>query len=513
MFSSPKDLADKLLMARYVIDPEILPVIYLAVEMRRPLLIEGPPGSGKTELAYAVARAAETIVERLQCYVGINEEKAIGKFDEALQELFLDAGTDGKPDWEALRQRLHGLEFFTKGPLLRALLYETKPCVLLVDEIDKVDQEFEALLLEVLSDWQLSIPKLGTVRARTVPLVVLTSNEERRIGDPNQRSPYVQQFSLGIQRELTPNLLLDVAYVGNKGTKLPGLRNINAATVINNPNGTQSGGPRPYAGFGDIQWMENRIASNYHSLQIEMEKRFSSGLSALASYTWGKTLTEGADHLSTSFGGPGVDIGVFSVPQNPNDLKAERGPAEFDVRHRLVFSYVYELPWGHGRRWGQSWTGITDALFGNWQVSGIHVLQSGLPLTATLSGTTVLNLGSDRVSRPNLVGDPELPESQRTVERWFKTDAFTIPGPAPQAFGNAGVGIMRGPGFANFDFSVAKNIRLDENRYLQFRTELFNAFNRANFGPPDIRREAATFGRILTAANPRIIQFGLKVYF
>ena len=96
MFSSPKDLADKLLAARYVIDPEVLSVIYLAAEMRRPLLIEGPPGCGKTELAYAVARAAETIVERLQCYVGINEDKAIGKFDEALQELFLEAGTDGK---------------------------------------------------------------------------------------------------------------------------------------------------------------------------------------------------------------------------------------------------------------------------------------------------------------------------------------------------------------------------------------------------------------------------------
>jgi MoxR-like ATPase len=202
MFSSPKDFADKLLAARYVIDPEILPVIYLAVEMRRPLLIEGPPGSGKTELAYALARAAETIVERLQCYVGINEEKAIGKFDEALQELFLGAGTDGKQDWEALRQQLHGLEFFTKGPLLRALLYETKPCVLLVDEIDKVDQEFEALLLEVLSVWQLSIPKLGTVRARTVPLVVLTSNEERRIGDPlRRRSFYIRFDHPSIDRE------------------------------------------------------------------------------------------------------------------------------------------------------------------------------------------------------------------------------------------------------------------------------------------------------------------------
>ena len=167
---------------------------------------------------------------------------------------------------------------------------------------------------------------------------------------------------------------------------------------------------------------------------MEVEKRFSSGLSALASYTWGKALTEGADHLSTSFGGPGVDIGVFSVPQNPNDLKAERGPAEFDVTHRLVVSYVYELPWGRGRRWGQSWSRDTDLIFGDWQVSGIHVVQGGLPLTATLSGITVLNLGSDRVSRPNLVGDPELPESQRTVERWFNTDAFTDPESGSSSF-------------------------------------------------------------------------------
>src|SRR5947199_1330949 len=136
MFSSSRDLADKLLASNYVIDETLLPVIYLATKMRRPLLIEGPPGSGKTELAYAIARGAETCVERLQCYVGIDEEKAIGRFDTALQELFLDAGTtDFNGDWEAIRQLLHQLDFFTKGPLLRALLYEPTPCVLLVDEI------------------------------------------------------------------------------------------------------------------------------------------------------------------------------------------------------------------------------------------------------------------------------------------------------------------------------------------------------------------------------------------
>jgi CHAT domain-containing protein len=183
MFSSARDLADKLLASNYVIDEGLSPIIYLAAKMHRPLLIEGPPGSGKTELACAVARSAETHLERLQCYVGIDEGKAIGTFDDALQRLFLAGTEDVSGGWETISHSLHGLEFFTKGPILRALLCEEKPCVLLIDEIDKVDQEFEALLLEVLSDWQISIPKLGTVKARTVPFVVLTSNEERRIGD------------------------------------------------------------------------------------------------------------------------------------------------------------------------------------------------------------------------------------------------------------------------------------------------------------------------------------------
>jgi MoxR-like ATPase len=206
MFSSPNSLGDKLRNARYLTDETILRIIYLAAKMRRPILIEGPPGCGKTELAYAVAKAADTHVERLQCYVGINEEKAIGKFDEALQRLFLESNvvqTGG--NWEAVRQELHGLSFFTEGPLLRALLQEEKPCVLLVDEIDKVDQEFEALLLEVLSVWQLSIPKVGTVAARTIPFVVLTSNEERRIGDPLRRRSFYLRFdhpSIDREREI-----------------------------------------------------------------------------------------------------------------------------------------------------------------------------------------------------------------------------------------------------------------------------------------------------------------------
>lgn len=195
MFSSAKELSEKLRTARYIIDPVTLSVVYLAARMKKPLLIEGPPGCGKTELAYAIAEAASTVVERLQCYVGISEEKAIGKFDEALQKLFLESQADTlKKDWNEVRQRLHTLDFFAEGPLVRALRHKDRPCVLLVDELDKVDHGFEALLLEILSAWQVTVPKLGTITAITVPFVVLSSNEERRLGDPLRRRCFYLRF-------------------------------------------------------------------------------------------------------------------------------------------------------------------------------------------------------------------------------------------------------------------------------------------------------------------------------
>jgi len=195
MFSSAHELAERLRAARYIIDPVMLAVVYLAERMHKPLLVEGPPGCGKTELAYAVAESGGAVVERIQCYVGITEEKIIGKFDEALQKLFLKTQADHPPqDWNAIRKGLHTLDLFAEGPLLRALRYEHQPCVLLIDELDKVGHEIEALLLEILSAWQISVPKLGTIRATTIPFVVLTSNEERRLGDPLRRRCFYLRF-------------------------------------------------------------------------------------------------------------------------------------------------------------------------------------------------------------------------------------------------------------------------------------------------------------------------------
>lgn len=193
MFSSQQLLADGLRTAGYLADPIQITTVFLASRLQKPLLLEGPAGSGKTQIAYAVARAAGTSVERLQCYEGVDEAKAIGKFDEPLQRLCVDLKSKvAAPDWELLQSELHGQQFFSAGPLLRALQYKS-PCVLLIDELDKVDQAFEAMLLELLSEWRLSIPKLGTIQAKSIPFVVLTSNEERRIGDPlRRRSLYLR---------------------------------------------------------------------------------------------------------------------------------------------------------------------------------------------------------------------------------------------------------------------------------------------------------------------------------
>jgi hypothetical protein len=223
-------------------------------------------------------------------------------------------------------------------------------------------------------------------------------------------------------------------------------------------------------------------------------------------------MTNAVDHLSTSGGGNGVDVGVFKEAQNGNDRRAEYGLAEFDVQHRIIGSAVWQLPFGR--------SGPLAVLFSGWEFSPIITVQSGLGLTIVQSN--LLNVGGERQSRPNRIGNGGLAGSQRTVDRYFDTNAFRILQTNPaaegfvpfQAFGNSGVGVLRGPGLFNIDFNLSKNFALAEKHVLQFRAEFFNALNHANFGVPGVNISSGGFGQITqTSTEARIIQLAIKYRF
>ena len=191
MYSSPEETLAALERVGYFTDLKTATTVYLAGMIHRPIMLEGPAGAGKTELAASVARAYGVRLIRLQCYQGINEEKAIGQYDRSLQELYvlLMSRSERTPDWAEIKREVTSRSYFMAGPLLEAIEQEQR-CVLLIDEIDKVDHAFEAMLLELLSAWTLSIPKMGTVQATSIPHVFLTSNQERRLGDPLRRRSF-----------------------------------------------------------------------------------------------------------------------------------------------------------------------------------------------------------------------------------------------------------------------------------------------------------------------------------
>jgi MoxR-like ATPase len=191
MYASPGETLAALERVGYFTDQKTATTVYLAAKLHRPIMLEGPAGAGKTELATSVSRAYGVPILRLQCYQGINEEKAIGQYDKSLQELYvlLMSKSDQAPDWAEIKREVTSRAYFMAGPLLEAI-EQNQRCVLLIDEIDKVDYAFEAMLLELLSAWTLSIPRMGTVQATSIPYVFLTSNQERRLGDPLRRRSF-----------------------------------------------------------------------------------------------------------------------------------------------------------------------------------------------------------------------------------------------------------------------------------------------------------------------------------
>jgi len=258
--------------------------------------------------------------------------------------------------------------------------------------------------------------------------------------------------------------------------------------------------PRPDPRFDDIDLLESRANSNYNALQMRFQQRLTRGFSALASYTWSKSIDDASNFFSSA--------GDPNFPQNSYNVAAERGRSNFDVSHRLSVSYSYELPFKHA-------DGVAGKLVNGWETFGIVTLQTGRPFTVALlsdidnSGTGRSILGFGANDRPNLVGNPEL--SNPTTSQWFNTAAFAFP--APGTFGNAGRNILEGPGFQSVNASLVKNTRFSERVNLQFRAEAFNLFNHPNFNLPDNFLGSPTFGRITSARDPRHIQFGLKLLF
>ncbi len=320
--------------------------------------------------------------------------------------------------------------------------------------------------------------------------------------DRNLRTSYAQQWNFTVQTELLADTVFSVGYSGTRGTKLIGARDINQPDASPaQPN------YRPLLAFSDINQIASAFDSVYHSLQAQFHCRFQTGLTGLFSYTWSKSI----DNASNFF----ASAGDANYAQNSNNLAAERARSSFDVPHRFTGSFVYELPIGRGRARGGQRAGGAERLLGGWQLNGIVTLQSGQPYTVALPGeldnsnTGWTSYGFGAGDRPNAVSNPHL--ANPDPQRWFDTAAFALP--AFGSFGNAGRNVVQGPGLANVDFSVLKNIEVDESITLQFRAEFFNMLNTPAFLNPNVFFGTPGFGRVLAAGDGREVQFGIKLIF
>jgi hypothetical protein len=340
---------------------------------------------------------------------------------------------------------------------------------------------------------------------------------------PNFRPAMIQQYSLNLQTQLHEGWLLEVGYIGTRGTHLVRQRSLNQAlsTSLSNPmrgvtSNTVANIPLrvPILGIppDSLQEMESEGSSWYNGLEASVTKRLSHGLQFLASYTFSKTLdTDGADINSTSSGNA-LTLG------NQNSPGQRWGRASFDRTHRFVFSETWTLPNPTG--------GLQRALLGGWELAAVVTLQSGSALT--ISDTNANNVFGISEDRAELTG--KCAKSQfmtagplgSKLDNYFNTSCFTIPpvigaDGIGTAFGNSGTGIVDGPGQANLDLSFSKTIAIKwpiERSTLQFRSEFFNAFNHPQFANPDSNFASPTFGVISsTAVNPRVVQLALRFAF
>jgi len=322
--------------------------------------------------------------------------------------------------------------------------------------------------------------------------------------------PYSQQWTFNIQQTLAKDWVVEVGYFASKTTHAvrkydmnfspPGPGNINKKrrwkSII------WPGSDIVISPLGEVFRHQFDGDANFHSAQLKVKKRLSGGLNVLGSYVFSKNIDD-----FCSEGGGGTTSGC-GEPQDSNNFRAHKALSCLHIKHQFVGSVIYDLPFGRGRSFGSGWSGITDGIFGGWTVASIITLHSGQPFSPTVRGNPA---NTNTTNRPNVLGNPNLPAEQRTLDRWFNTDML-VPNEKYQ-FGNAGRNILFSPDYRNWDFAVYKRFRFTESKFLQFRFEAFNFTNTPHFGTPNGEVGNKNFGKITSAGGPRNIQFGLKFIF
>jgi hypothetical protein len=340
----------------------------------------------------------------------------------------------------------------------------------------------------------------------------------------NTRWPMIQSWVFSLQRELARNTVLEVAYNGNRSTRLPIIGDYNQAapnpvtatcnaTVTSGCLSVQARVPDP--SFGPITWVDPAGNNNYNGLSIRLEHRFSQGLYFLNSFTWSKALGDSEQVLEAFSGYQAAN------PQNIYNLHAEYGPSMFDVKLLNVSSVVYDLPFGKGRQFASNLNPVADFLLGGWELNAINTANTGLPVNvnytpSSANDVTGISQSADyrgvALLRPNVSGSAASQSTAQSLLTYFAGYTFTTPSPN-DPFGNLGRNAFRAPGLEQWDLGVFKNFGIREGIKLQFRSEFFNVLNHTNFGVPNNVSTSSAFGTITTTYPPRQIQFGLKLLF
>jgi hypothetical protein len=322
---------------------------------------------------------------------------------------------------------------------------------------------------------------------------------------PEPRNPYVQQWSAGVQRQVWTNTIAEVNYIGTHGTHLLMRRNIAQALPYDPANPLPVDARKPFPNFQVYIDSDFSGDSTYHSINTKLE-RHTSSLVATVVYTWARSV----DSKSAAAGIGASGYNGWQGLLNNNDPEADHGRSDFDVDHRLVTSFVYNLPFGRGEKFAGDASGVKNALIGGWQVNGIATFQRGFPITIQANDAGGLN-DSFGTNRADLVGDPSPGGFSSSQDAWFNTAAFAQP--APGRFGSVGRNTLRGPGINNWDLAFFKNIEFPGNTRLQLRFESFNAFNHTQWSTVETNVASQNFGRVLGARPARINQIGLKFIF